>query len=161
MTAEPRWLSDEEQAFWRLLLAAGRTLDQVVDTALNESADLSSPEFAVLVTLSEAEDRRLRLREVCAELGWDRSRTSHQITRMARRGLVSTDKSPGDARGVMGCLTDRGMTHLEQAAPDHVETVRRAVFDHLAPADIPAISRFFEGILAVDANDDADAPTAN
>ena len=156
MTTEPRWLSDEEQAFWRLLLAARRTLDRVVDTALDESADLSSPEFSVLVALSEADERRLRLRELCAELGWDRSRTSHQITRMERRGLVSKEKSPGDARGVVVCLTDTGMTHLEQAAPDHVETVRRAVFDHLAPADVPAIARFFEGILA--AGDGTDAP---
>lgn len=159
MTTEPRWLSDEEQAFWRLLLAARRTLDQVVDTALNESADLSSPEFAVLVALSEADEQRLRLRELCTELGWDRSRTSHQITRMERRGFVSKEKSPGDARGVVVCITHTGMKHLEQAAPDHVETVRRAVFDHLAPEDVPAIARFFEAILA--AGDGSDAPCAD
>lgn len=150
MTAEPRWLSEDEQVFWRHLLAAQRKLRRIVDDSLEASSDLSSPEYAVLVALSEAEDRSMRLRELCSYLDWDRSRTSHQITRMARRGLVTKEKSPSDGRGVQVCLTDNGFEHLQRAVPDHVETVRRAVFDQLAPEDIPAIRRFFDSVLALD-----------
>ena len=92
----------------------------------------------------------MRLRELCAYLNWDRSRTSHQITRMARRGLVTKEKSASDGRGVHVCLTDLGFERLRRAVPDHVETVRRVVFDHLDPEDIPAIRRFFDSVLALD-----------
>lgn len=148
MTTQPRWLSDDEQAFWRLLLASRVKLMRVVENSLLDSSELSSPEYAVLVALSEANDQQLRLRELCVELGWDRSRTSHQITRMEKRDLVTKEKSPGDGRGVMVRLTETGTQRLERAVPDHVETVRRAVFDHLDPADMPAVRRFLEGILA-------------
>ncbi|WKK63739.1 MarR family winged helix-turn-helix transcriptional regulator [Corynebacterium sp. P8-C1] len=148
MSTEPRWLSDDEQFFWRQLLAARGKLMRVVEDSLIASSELSSPEFSVLVKLSEAEEHCMRLRDLCNELEWDRSRASHQITRMERRELVTKEKSVSDGRGVVVRLTDTGMKCLERAVPDHVETVRRAVFDHLDPADIPAIRRFFDGILA-------------
>ncbi len=149
MTTAPRWLNDEEQALWRSLLAASRKVDRVIDETLQAGSDLSASEFAVLVALSEAEDHQLRLRELCSGLNWDRSRTSHQVTRMERRGLVTKNKCPGDARGVLVSLTGEGMSRLEQAAPDHVESVRRTVFDHLDPGDVPALRRFLDGIADV------------
>ncbi len=123
---------------------------RVVEDSLLASSGLSSPEYAALVVLSEAEGQQLRLRDLCSALGWDRSRTSHQVTRMERRDLVTKEKSPGDGRGVLVRLTENGMQRLERAVPDHVETVRRAVFDHLDPEDMPAIRRFFEGILSAE-----------
>lgn len=147
MAAKPRWLSDEEQELWRLMLSSARKMDRAIEDTLISSSDLSSSEFAVLAGLSEAEGHRLRLRDLCAALDWDRSRTSHQITRMERRELVAKEKSPGDARGVVVCLTDFGMERLEDAAPEHVESVRRVIFDHLRDEDIPALRRFFEGVI--------------
>ena len=150
MAEQPRWLNDDEQELWRLMLAASRKVDRVNDETLQARSNLSTSEFAVLVSLSEAEGRQLRLRDLCASLDWDRSRTSHQVTRMQRRGLVTKCKSPGDARGVLVKLTDDGLTRVTQAAPDHVESVRRLIFDHLNPEDVPALRRFFSGIMDVD-----------
>lgn len=132
------------------MLAASRKVDRVIDETLQAGSNLSSSEFAVLVSLSEAEGKELRLRDLCAVLDWDRSRTSHQVTRMQRRGLITKCKSPGDARGVLVKLTDDGLTRVTQAAPDHVESVRRIIFDHLEPEDIAALRRFFGGIMEVD-----------
>ena len=132
------------------MLATSRKIDRVIDETLQAGSNLSASEFAVLVSLSEAEGHELRLRDLCLSLDWDRSRTSHQVTRMERRGLLTKCKSPGDARGVLVQLTDDGMTRVTQAAPEHVETVRRIVFDHLNEEDIPALRRFYEGIMAVD-----------
>lgn len=132
------------------MLAASRKMAHVIDETLQMGSNLSASEFAVLVTLSEAEDARLRLRDLCARLEWDRSRTSHQVTRMERRGLLTKCKIPSDARGVLVCLTDDGMTRVTEAAPQHVEIVRRTVFDHLRSDDVPAVRRFLEGIMAVD-----------
>lgn len=131
MTFQPHWLDDEEQHLWRLMLAASTKISRTIDDRPQAGSGLSSPEFSVLVSLSEADGRVLRLRELCENLGWDRSRASHQVTRMEKRGLVTKEKCPGDARGVLATITDEGMSRLEAAAPDHVETVRRLVFDHL------------------------------
>lgn len=82
MNAQPRWLDDEEQQLWRLMLAGFTKISRTIDDRLQAGGDISSPEFSVLVALSEAQDHTLRLRELCEELGWDRSRASHQVTRM-------------------------------------------------------------------------------
>ena len=132
------------------MLAASTKISRTIDDRLQAGSGLSSPEFSVLVSLSEADGRVLRLRELCENLGWDRSRASHQVTRMQRRGLITKCKSPGDARGVLVKLTDDGLTRVTQAAPDHVESVRRIIFDHLEPEDIAALRRFFGGIMEVD-----------
>ena len=147
MNAQPRWLDDEEQQLWRLMLAGFTKISRTIDDRLQAGGDISSPEFSVLVALSEAQDRTLRLRELCEELGWDRSRASHQVTRMKKRGLLTKKKCPGDARGVLVTLTDQGMTHLEDAVPDHVETVRRLIFDHLNEDRADKIREFFADVV--------------
>lgn len=150
MATEARWLNDEEQALWRLILAGMRKIDRVIDETLLAGSDLSSSEFSVLVSLSEADGQCLRLRDLCAGLNWDRSRTSHQITRMERRGLVTKRKSEGDARGVVVSLTEEGMRRLRSAAPEHVESVRRVVFDHMEPEQYAHLKAFMEGVMAVE-----------
>lgn len=150
MNAQPRWLDDEEQQLWRLMLAGFTKISRTIDDRLQAGCDISSSEFSVLVALSEAQDRTLRLRELCEELGWDRSRASHQVTRMKRRGLLTKKKCPGDARGVLVSLTDQGMAHLEEAVPDHVENVRRLIFDHLDADRADKISEFFTDVLAAE-----------
>ena len=150
MIEQPRWLNDDEQELWQLILAATRKLDRGMENTLQAGGELSMPEFAVLATLSDAEEQQMRLRELCNFLEWDLSRTSHQVTRMERRGLLTKCKSVGDARGVMVQLTEEGSRRLAASAPDHVESVRRLVFDHLKPEDIPSLQRFLQGILDVD-----------
>lgn len=150
MTDQPRWLSDEEQSLWRLILAATRKVDRVMDETLQMGSELSVSEFSVLVSLSESETGCMRLRELCASLDWDRSRTSHQITRMERRGLVTKRKSEGDARGVVVEITDDGSERLRTAAPSHVESVRRVMFDHLTEQQSDTLRAILEQVMAVD-----------
>lgn len=150
VTEQTRWLNDEEQALWRLMLAVTRKVDRVMDETLQLGSELSTPEFSVLVTLSEAEEHCLRLRDLCQLLEWDRSRTSHQITRMVRRGLVEKRKSAGDARGVIVALTPEGMQRLESAAPGHVEAVRRIAFDHMTTDQAAVLRDYLQQIMTVD-----------
>ncbi|WOT01190.1 MarR family winged helix-turn-helix transcriptional regulator [Corynebacterium pyruviciproducens] len=140
---EPHWLTDDEQRLWRLLLDAERAASRCIEETLQSGHQITTPEFSVLVTLSEAEERSLRLRDLCFQLRWDRSRTSHQVTRMERRGLVEKCKCEGDARGVLVKLTESGMKRLEAAAPDHVESVRKVIFDNIDPADVEVLTHFF------------------
>lgn len=150
MSTQPNWLDEDEQDLWRLMIAGFNTISRTIDERLQAGSELSSSEYAVLVVLSEAEKRTLRLRELCAELGWDRSRASHQVTRMAKRGLLTKEKCPGDARGVLVTLTAEGLSRLEDAVPDHVETVRRLVFDHLDNERAAKLREFFTDVVEAD-----------
>jgi len=147
MPSQTRWLDDEEQELWRLLLGAVRKINRGMDETLKAGGEVSASEFAVLVALSEAPEQRLRLHELCTQLEWDRSRASHQVTRMEKRGLLYKEPDAVDARGINVCVTHVGIEHLRRAAPEHVESVRRMVFDHLQPEDVPALRRFFNGVL--------------
>lgn len=131
------------------MLAASRKIERAMDETLQLGSELSTSEFAVLVSLSEAEGQCLRLRDLCSALDWDRSRTSHQITRMARRGLVDKHKSEGDARGVIVSLTPDGMERLEKAAPPHVEAVRRVAFDHMTPEQAKGLRAYLGQVMEV------------
>src|SRR5699024_8614167 len=113
MNEQPRWLEDDEQELWQLILAATRKLDRGMENTLQAGGELSMPEFAVWASLSDAQDSQMRLRELCNFLEWDRSRPSHQVTRMERRGLVTKCESAVDARGVIVKLTDEGARRLE------------------------------------------------
>lgn len=149
MSAEPRWLNDDEQRLWRLMVTASSKISRGIDDTLQAQSGLSASEYAVLVALSEAPDMELRLHQLCSYLRWDRSRTSHQVTRMAKRGLVEKKRCPGDARGVLVSLTDEGVERLENAVPGHVESVRKLVFDPTVGAHLPAVEQFLQAIVDV------------
>ena len=133
MPSQTRWLDDEEQELWRLLLGAVRKINRGMDETLKAGGEVSASEFAVLVALSEAPEQHLRLHELCTQLEWDRSRASHQVTRMEKRGLLYKEPDAVDARGINVCVTHVGLEHLRRAAPEHVESVRRMVLTTCSP----------------------------
>ena len=147
-STEPRWLTDQEQSAWRGFLRMQNELPARLNRALQESADLSLPDFQVLVHLSEAEGERLRAFALARSLQWEKSRLSHQLTRMERRGLVERQTCPSDARGAFVALTPEGRAVVEKAAPGHVEEVRRLFFDRLTPAQVKALSGIGAAVAA-------------
>ncbi|WP_053544630.1 MarR family winged helix-turn-helix transcriptional regulator [Corynebacterium deserti] len=143
----PRWLNTEEQQLWRMILSAVRKMERTLDDTLLEDHQLTTSEYAVLVTLSESGEREMRLRDICQELDWDRSRTSHQITRMDKKGLVSKIKCAGDARGVIVEITPEGERRLKDAVPAHVETVRQLVFDPMEEHHMEGLRSYLTAVL--------------
>ena len=86
-STEPRWLDDEEQRTWRAYLLGSARLNEKLDDDLRRhGVDLG--EYEILVTLSESEDRRVRMSELADAVHQSRSRLTHTITRMETRGLV-------------------------------------------------------------------------
>lgn len=139
MQQEVPWLDDDEQTLWRAMMDAAKAVERSMDTRLLATEEISSADFSVLVQLSEAEGGTVRMRELCEALRWDRSRMSHQITRMARRGLVNKLRCANDSRGIDVELTAHGRDVIERAAPDHVRMIRRIVFDELDA--VPGLDR--------------------
>ncbi|MCI2422558.1 MarR family transcriptional regulator [Saccharopolyspora sp. K220] len=106
---------------------------------LQADSGLSLPDFDVLVQLTDHPERRVRVLALAEALQWEKSRLSHHLARMQRRGLVVRQDCPDDARGAFIALTDEGQQAIERAAPEHVNTVRDLVFDQLAPDQVEAL----------------------
>lgn len=142
-----RWLSDQEDRAWRGWLAMTDRLHSQLASDLLAGSGLSYADYQILVHLSEAEDRTVRMSDLAARLDWSKSRVSHQVSRMEARGLVRRQECPSDARGALAVLTDAGMDQIRSAAPGHVESVRTHFMDLLDGDDLAALSRISGVVL--------------
>ena len=129
-------MTEEEQCTWRALLAAIQLLTDELDRELQRDADMPHTYYEILVALSEAPCRTLRMSQLAERCWSSRSRLSHAVSRLEEAGWVRREACPTDKRGSLAVLTDRGFSALEAAAPGHVEAVRRAVFDVLTPEQV-------------------------
>ncbi|MEA3185299.1 MAG: hypothetical protein QOJ74_1776 [Ilumatobacteraceae bacterium] len=146
--AEPRWLNERQARVWQAYLHLNQHLYAVLEDQLTRDAGLSGADYKVLVPLSDAPGGVLRARELCTEIGWDRSRLSHHVSRMEKRGLVVREECADDARGLMVRLTDAGRKAIEGAAPQHVESVRHYFFDLLSDEELETLAAVFDRVLA-------------
>lgn len=143
---EPRWLDDQQQQSWRALVMGMTLLTGRLDDDLRRACDLSLVEYEILVRLSEAEGRRLRMAQLADALAHSRSRVTHTVTRMERAGLVTRDKSAEDGRGVVCQMTDHGWALIQRVAPLHVAGVRDNLVDLVSPEDFAALGRVMNAV---------------
>lgn len=146
-SGEPRRLDEREAAVWQAYLAVHRELHGALERQLVRDSGLSNADYALLVPLSEAPGGVVRSRELGLLVGWERSRLSHQVARMEKRGLVVREECTEDARGSMVRLTPAGRAAIERAAPGHVATVRRYLFDGLSAEEVEVLGRVFHRVL--------------
>jgi DNA-binding MarR family transcriptional regulator len=126
-----RWLDADEQRTWRAYLDSHRLLLDEIDAQLRRDSGIPHAYYEVLVRLSEAPGRALRMAVLADVLRVSASRLSHAIARLEERGWVRRDECPTDRRGQLAALTDEGFDALAGAAPGHVQAVRRILFDAL------------------------------
>jgi DNA-binding MarR family transcriptional regulator len=136
---EPRWLDAQEMRAWRGLLDMNRLLFEQINRELSRRSGLSSADYEVLVRLSEAPDRRLRMSELAIQSLSSKSRLSHQVSRLERQGWIRREDCPTDRRGAFATMTDAGYAVLEEAAKGHVQDVRRHLLDHLDAEQVRAL----------------------
>ena len=142
-----RWLDEREQRVWRSWLNASSRLEAHLARRMQADGDLSMSDFVVLVSLSEAPEGRLRAFALGRALQWEKSRLSHHLTRMERRGLLAREDCGTDRRGAYVVLTPAGRSALETAAEPHVEAVRTAVFDRLSEEQVERLGEICEVLL--------------
>lgn len=161
MTAgPPRWLDDREQRAWSSLQLLHLRLDAALARQLLRDSGMSLQDYVVLVALTAAPDGRMRAFELGRMLGWEKSRLSHHLTRMSRRGLVDRELCEVDRRGAWVVVTKKGRKAIEAAAPGHVAEVRRLFIDLLTPRELDTIAAVAERVLAVlDADEAIDTPS--
>lgn len=144
---EPRWLDTQQQRIWRSWLNGVAAINQELQVEL-ERFGLDLSEYEIMVNLSEEPERTLRMSELAERSRQSRSRLTHTVSRMEKKGLVRRSTCASDRRGVFATLTPAGYELLVAAAPHHVESVRRALVDPVSPEDYQALGRVMEAVLA-------------
>ena len=124
-------VSPAEWDIWRAFHSMNRHLNLAVERELHSVADISEPDYEILITLFESPDKQLRSRELGASTGWEKSRLSHQLTRLERRGLVERSECDTDARGTWIAITADGRRAILGAIRGHAAIIRRVFFDVL------------------------------
>lgn len=144
--SEPRWLTDDEQRTWRAFIGAFRGLFHQLDRELQQDAGMPHAYYEILVRLSEEPGRALRMSELAERTDSSRSRLTHAVDRLAERGWVRRENCPSDRRGQLAVLTGEGLKVLHEAAPIHVEGVRRHLFDQLTPEQVGQLRVLSEAV---------------
>lgn len=144
---DARWLTDDEQAAWRAFVSGANRLLERLEVDL-KAEGLAHDDYGVLVALSEADDDRLRMSDLADTVVESRSRLSHHVARMEKRGLVVRTRCPEDRRGAWAELTPAGRAAIERVAPHHVEGVRRWFIDHAEGDELATVQAMFARIDA-------------
>ncbi|WP_236242961.1 MarR family winged helix-turn-helix transcriptional regulator [Streptomyces sp. CC228A] len=156
--AEPRWLTDREQDVWRSYRHATTLLEDHLDRQLQRDAGMPHIYYGLLVQLSQAPRRRMRMTQLAKDAKITRSRLSHAIARLEKNGWVRREDCPSDKRGQNAYLTDEGYEVLKRSAPGHVAAVRQALFDRLTPEQTEQLGEIMramaDGLQQPDANTD-------
>jgi len=126
------WLTPSQGRTWLNYMSVYHRLEYEMNRHLQAECGLSFGDYTVMNALSAASGRRMRLSQLAVTIGWERSRLSHHLQRMAGRGLVDRVQSDTDGRATDAMLTDHGMRTLRVAAPKHVAWVRKVFFSDLA-----------------------------
>lgn len=144
-------LTPAQQRAWMTYMRVYHRLEYEMNHHLRAECGVSLDDYTVLSTLSRAPGRRLQVTALATTIGWERSRLSHHLTRMTRRGLVERTACETDRRGTVVILTAEGWQVLSGAAPVHAEWVRQAFFSDLDPGQEEALADILgtvhEGLL--------------
>ena len=140
-------LSDAELAAWRGMLRVHASLMRALDDELEAEHGLPITSYDVLVNLSEAPDRRMRMRDLADAVLLSRSGLTRLVDRLERDGLLERVACASDARGSFACLTERGLAVLAEARPTHLEGVRRRFLEYFSPEELEQLGETWERVL--------------
>lgn len=145
---ETRWLEPDELETWLSYVAATTLLEGALDRQLQRDAGMPHAYYQILAMLSEVPDRSLRMSELAAITQSSQSRLSHAVARLERNGWVRRKPCAEDRRSTFAQLTEEGFAALAAAAPGHVCTVRRHLFDRLSPEQVRQLREITRAVLS-------------
>jgi DNA-binding MarR family transcriptional regulator len=144
---EPRWLEPDEMEAWLAYVGGSTLLDAALDRQLQRDSGMPHAYYQILVMLSHAPGRTLRMSELAMATQSSQSRLSHAVARLERQGWIRRTPCPNDRRSTFAQLTDAGYAALEAAAPGHVRTVRKHLFDRLTSDQVRQLRDIFREVL--------------
>ncbi|MDT4961097.1 MAG: hypothetical protein QOF87_744 [Pseudonocardiales bacterium] len=140
-----RRMTSRELAIWRSLLDTTAELRRALGADLQE-LDLSPGDYQVLLALSEADGRRMRSSELASSIDWERSRLSHHLGRMERRGLIRREDCATDNRGAEVLLTEAGAQLFRSATTPHMRAIKKRFADALTPGQFNALADVLQSL---------------
>ena len=140
-----KWLTPPEMAAWRTYIETSGDLLRAIEKGLAPFG-LDRGDYQLLAMLSEAPDQRLRMCDLADSLRLTRSGLTRRMDGVLKKKLVTRIQSEEDGRVAYASLTPKGLELLKQAAPEHLESVRRLMIDLLSRAEIKAIATAFSKI---------------
>jgi DNA-binding MarR family transcriptional regulator len=160
VTAVP--LDEDEELLFRALMRLAISAPRAMGDDLERTCGLSATEYRVLMHLSEASNRQLRMSELAERIGLSPSRVTRVVDHMAGAGLLEKRPGPDDGRSTLATLTTSGLTRLRRAWPHHLASVRQNIFDHMDADEVRMVGPILERLArAIDASHPpAPRPTA-
>lgn len=143
-----QWLDDDEMTAWRGLVDVFAEVRADLETELVEQFDLTDGDYGVLVVLSETAEQGVRMCDLANRLHLTPGGLTRRLDGLVARGLVAREPSTQDRRVVLAVLTDAGRALLEEAAPVHVDGVRRHLLDFLSRDQLREIGAAFAAVQA-------------
>jgi len=140
-----KWLTVREMTAWRTYIETFSDLIAAIERDLAEH-DLTLGDYQVFVYLSEAPGRSMRMCDLADLLQLSPSGLTRRLDGLVKAGFVTREPSTDDRRVMLASLAPNGLAALEAAAPDHVASVRRHVFDHLDSDQVDALASIFQSI---------------
>ncbi|GIG29025.1 MarR family winged helix-turn-helix transcriptional regulator [Cellulomonas marina] len=140
------FLSEEETRAWYAYMKVHLRLRYEMNRQLGADHGLSLADYDVLVALVSQDPEPMTVSDVAVRIGAERSRVSHQVRRMAGRGLVALAGSPDDRRATTVALTEEGRASLAAATPGHVALVRSVFLDALSGDQLQELAVAMEGV---------------
>ena len=140
-----KWLTAREMTGWRTYIETFSDLIGAIERDLAEH-DLTLGDYQVFVYLSEAPGRSMRMCDLADLLQLSPSGLTRRLDGLVKADFVTREPSTDDRRVILASLTPNGLAALEAAAPDHVASVRRHVFDHLDGGQVEALASIFQAI---------------
>lgn len=144
--ANPEPLNPTEEMFWRALMRLTLTLPRQLNDDMVRHAGLTASEYTVIMNLSEAPNRQLRMADLAGAAGLSASRTTRVVDDLQLHGLVVKRASSADGRSNLAELTSQGLAKLRSAWPAHVASVRSRVLDHIPPGTLAKTAQALEAV---------------
>lgn len=136
-------LNEDDMRIWNMWKGSYKRIFGRVVKEMSEYTGLSEGDFGVLDRLVQFGNGKLRQQELADSMDWDKSRLSHHLTRMEKRGLVLRKPLDTD-RGVQIIITAAGKSILDEALPIVSKAIRKHFLDLLTDEDMESITKLAE-----------------
>lgn len=142
VTDEPAWV------VWEAVQSMYEQVETELGRRLGSGSQLSCTDYKVLAALTSRPDGRMRLFELVDALGWEKSRVSHQVSRMTERGLLDKTRCPNDRRGAHVGPTARARAAMAEAEPAYIDAVQALLGETLTHTQLAALHDAARAVLA-------------
>jgi DNA-binding MarR family transcriptional regulator len=145
--SDARQLDERELRAWRGMLRAHAALTKALDADLDSAHGLPLSSYEVLLYLNDADDRRMRMRDLASSVILSRSGLTRLADRLEREGLIRRESCPSDARGAYAVLTPAGAEMLAIARTTHLAGVRSLFLQHFSEDELDVLGDAWDRVV--------------